>query len=153
MEQRKQRGKVYALNQINKYSRSRVWNNGSSVEKYMLWIREEMWTTFKVNIYVIKGTVIVISSDSQMEICPCPIHNNMGDIFFFLCLKVFYSNNFYMFSCSRNPQVTLVEKPQLKIISFPNFEHWYPNHTKVLRIPLWIWHFMEGSLKLPLQSV
>ena len=44
--------------------------------------------------------------------------NNLEDIDIFLGLKMFNSDNFYMFSCSRNAQVTLVEKPQLKIISF-----------------------------------
>jgi len=40
----------------------------------------------------------------------------MEDIVVFLGLKVF---NSYMFSCSRNAQVTHVEKLQLIIISFP----------------------------------
>ena len=34
---------------------------------------------------------------------------------FFLVLKVLDSNNYYMFSCSRNAQVTFAEKPQMKI--------------------------------------
>ena len=42
-------------------------------------------------------------------------------------LKVF-NYNYDMFSCSRNAQVTAVEKPQLKIISFPNYKHEYLIH-------------------------
>ena len=37
----------------------------------------------------------------------------------------FFYNNSYMFSSSRNAQVTLVEKPQLKVIHFQNYNHWY----------------------------
>ena len=77
MEQRKQRGKVYALNQ-----------------------REDANYT-SGRFYAIKGTVRV--------------------------------------SCSRNPQVTLVEKPQFKIISFPNFNidiQFILYQTMLLRVPL-----------------
>ena len=35
----------------------------------------------------------------------------------------------FMFSCSRNAQVTTVKKPQLKRISFKNYKHWYLIHT------------------------
>jgi len=41
--------------------------------------------------------------------------NNVKDIVVFQDLKVFNDfDNSYMFSCSRNAQVTFVEKPQLK---------------------------------------
>ena len=43
----------------------------------------------------------------------------------FLALKLFDFYCCFIFSCSRNVQVTFEEKPQLKIISFPNFKHWY----------------------------
>ena len=36
--------------------------------------------------------------------------NNVDDIVIFPGLKMFNSDNFYMFSCSRNAQVTLMEK-------------------------------------------
>ena len=42
---------------------------------------------------------------------------------FSIGLTVVNSNNSYMFSCSRNSQVTFEEKPQLKIISFQNYKH------------------------------
>ena len=35
----------------------------------------------------------------------------------------------YMFSCSRNAQITFGEKPQIKIISFQNCTHEYLIHT------------------------
>ena len=51
----------------------------------------------------------------------------------------FNSDYFYIFSCSRNAQVTFKEKSQLK---------------KLLRVPLWIEHYnlwIVGHLKLRLQ--
>ena len=41
----------------------------------------------------------------------------------FLILKLLNSNNSYMFSLSRNVQVTFLEKPQFIIISFQNYKH------------------------------
>ena len=38
--------------------------------------------------------------------------NNVENIVGFLGLTVFHSDNSYMFSCTRNAQVTLGEKPQ-----------------------------------------
>ena len=51
-------------------------------------------------------------SDSQRYHCNLYLINNVEDIFPFLGLKMFNNDNSCMFSCSRNPQVTLVEKPQ-----------------------------------------
>ena len=48
--------------------------------------------------------------------------NNVEDVVVFLGLKVLNSENFF-FSCSRNAQVTFVEKTQLKIIRFPKYKH------------------------------
>ena len=39
------------------------------------------------------------------------------------------SDNSFIFSCSRNAQITFSEKPQLKIIGFQNYKHWYLIHT------------------------
>ena len=49
--------------------------------------------------------------------------NNMEDIVVVLGLKVFDSNKSYPISSSRNVQVTFVEKPHLKIISFFKYKH------------------------------
>ena len=50
--------------------------------------------------------------------------HNVEDIIVFLGLKhVFNSDHYYMFSCGRNAQVTSVEKPQLKIIGFQNYNY------------------------------
>ena len=49
--------------------------------------------------------------------------NNFEDIVVFLRVKVFNSDDSYMFSCGKNAQVTLVEKPHLKIIQFQNYKH------------------------------
>ena len=59
-------------------------------------------------------------------------------------------NNSYMFPCSRNTQVTLVEKLYLKIISFRNYKHWYLDldETKLLREASQSLH--EGSLEITL---
>jgi len=48
---------------------------------------------------------------------------------FFLGLKVFNSNSFYIFSFRKNAQVTFVENRQLKMICFKNYKHWYLIHT------------------------
>ena len=101
---------------------------------------------------MIEGTWSVISSDQRLQ---CPIHNrslilinNMERYCRFLGLKVFNSDNSYMFSCSRNAQATEVEKPQLQIIGF--------DQTKLfLGVALWIGHChlcMRGHLKLSVQS-
>ena len=37
--------------------------------------------------------------------------------------------NSYMLSSSRNAQLTWVDKPQMKIIIFYNYKHWYIIHT------------------------
>ena len=44
--------------------------------------------------------------------------DNMEDIVVVLGLKVFDSNKSYRISSSRNAQVTFVEKPHLRIVSF-----------------------------------
>ena len=49
-----------------------------------------------------------------------PLLDNVKDIVVFLSL-VINSHNSPMFSCSRNTQVTFAEKPQLKRISFQNY--------------------------------
>ena len=43
---------------------------------------------------------------------------NVEDIVVFLVLKMFISDNFHMFSCSRNALVTFVAKPEWKILFF-----------------------------------
>ena len=47
----------------------------------------------------------------------CPRH------FFFRSLKVFNSDYSFMLSSSRNAQVTIVEKSQVKIIGFQSLQH------------------------------
>ena len=46
--------------------------------------------------------------------------NNVEDIVVSQGLKMFISDDSNMFSCSRNAQVTFVEKPELKINIFQN---------------------------------
>ena len=68
--------------------------------------------------------------------------NNVEDIVIFLGLKVFNSDNSFMFTCSF--KITVVEKQQLKTIE--NYQlnelYWYTicifDLTKLLRVPLWI---------------
>ena len=79
--------------------------------------------------------------------------NNVEDIVIFLGLKVFNSDNSFMFTCSF--RITVVEKPQLKTISLMYYKHLYQicifDLTKLLRVPLWIGNChlcMEGHLKL-----
>ena len=50
-------------------------------------------------------------------------------LFFFLACAMLIFVNPSSFSCSRNSQVTFVENPQLKIISFQNYDHRYIIHT------------------------
>ena len=63
-----------------------------------------------------------------------------------------------MFHCIRNMQVTFVEKPQVKIISFQNCKHKYLIHTwsdKGFKVIKWIRHChlcIEGHIKLRLQA-
>ena len=65
--------------------------------------------------------------DSQ---CHRPIKPvNVEDIVVFLDLKLFNYNSCYKFSSCRNAQGTFLEKPQLKIIHFPNHKYGYLNHT------------------------
>jgi len=68
-------------------------------------------------------------------------------------LSLFNSNNSYLFSCSRNAQVTVIEKRQLKAINFKifniNIYKFIFDQTKLLRVPLWIAHcHCECHLKL-----
>jgi len=56
---------------------------------------------------LLKGTVSLTSKDP-----PCK------HFFVFLCLKLFYFDNSYLFSFGRNAQVSFVENPQLIIVSF-----------------------------------
>ena len=79
--------------------------------------------------------------------------NDVEDIVVFLGLKVLYSDNSYMFSCSRNAQVTFVENPQLKIIRFQNDKLWNLIHalSGFKRVTLWFTYChlcIEGNLKL-----
>ena len=66
------------------------------------------------------------------------------------------SDNFYMFFCRSNAQVTFLAKPQSEMNSFQNYKHWYLIHTKLLtctvvyRVLLNL--FMEGHLSLRIQS-
>ena len=57
--------------------------------------------------------------------CPCkknPLQSlfgrNVEDIVVFLGLKMFISDNFHKFSCSRNALATFVAKPEWKILFF-----------------------------------
>ena len=52
-----------------------------------------------------------------------PLSDNVEGIFVFLSSKMFNLNNFDMSCYSSNAQVTFVETPQLKIISFQNDTH------------------------------
>jgi len=83
--------------------------------------------------FLFKGTVLHCTCDLKlpsMQIWQCPIHNDsletfiwsiiLEDIVVLLNLKVSNSVNSYMFSCSRNAQVIIAEKSQLKII----LKHW-----------------------------
>ena len=56
--------------------------------------------------------------------------HNVENIVVFLDLKVFISDNSYMFSCGRNARNFFCrETAQLKIISFWNYKHGYLIHT------------------------
>ena len=112
---------------------------------------------------MIEGTWSVISSNQRLQ---CPIHNcslilinNMERYCRFLGLKVFNSDNSYMFSCSRNAQATEVEKPQLQITSFlkwwTRISNEYLIRQSFFWVALWIGHChlcMRGHVKLSLQS-
>ena len=51
--------------------------------------------------------------------------NDMEDIVVFLGLKLFNSDNINMFSCSRNAQVTFIEKLSVwKVIKIETFLYW-----------------------------
>ena len=82
----------------------------------------------------LKGTVSVISSDPPCKaghtwFTTLPLKpfsfNNVEDIVVFLGLKVFVSENSYMFACSRNAPVTYAEKPNLTLKRFSNYKHGY----------------------------
>ena len=83
-------------------------------------------------------------------------NNNMENIVVFLCVKVFNSDNSLMHFCIRKVQVTYVLKPQLKIISFQIYKHWYLIHEwwdKALMGTVVNRHchlFMEWSLEIML---
>ena len=77
-------------------------------------------------------------SDSQQYPFALYLINNVQDIVVFLGLKVLNSGIYYLFSCSRNMQVMLVEKPQLKIICFKviNIDIEFKfDQAKILRAP------------------
>ena len=59
-----------------------------------------------------------------------------------------------MFSCSRNKKVSFKEKPQLKIISFLNYIHWYLIHIWLETIfnSTIVNGSMKGHFELRLQS-
>ena len=66
----------------------------------------------------------------------CSIHNGtfinsiMWKICSFLRFKrVYFWYFLYMLPCSRNAQVTFLEKPHLKKIRFPNYRHLYLIYT------------------------
>ena len=61
--------------------------------------------------------------------------NDVEDIVGFQGLKAFNSDKSLMFSCSIYEQVTLVENPQFKIISFLKLEHWYLIHSSSAKAP------------------
>ena len=111
----------------------------------------------------LKGTVRLISSDppckdgnawyTTVPLKPFLI-NNVED------LKVFISDDFYMFSCCRNAQLTFVEKPQPLKICFHNYKHWYLirswSNKAFNGTTLCIRHChlsIDGHLKLRLQSL
>ena len=50
-------------------------------------------------------------------------------IFVFPSWKVFNFYILYMFSCSRSAQVSLWEKPRLKLISLQHYKHWNLIHA------------------------
>ena len=56
--------------------------------------------------------------DSQQNPWNLYLSNNVEDIFVFLGLKVFDSDNFHHFIWSKYQRVTFTEKPQLKRISW-----------------------------------
>ena len=62
-------------------------------------------------------------TDSQRYPCHLYLINDVEDIVGFQGLKAFNSDKSLMFSCSIYEQVTLVENPQFKIISFLKLEH------------------------------
>ena len=80
---------------------------------------------FKLNVF--KGTVSILHAkmampDSQRYQYNLYLINNAKDIDIVLGLKVFNSDISYMFSCNKNAQVMFVQKPQLKINSFQDYE-------------------------------
>ena len=60
--------------------------------------------------------------DDNARFTTVSIINNVEHIIVFIGFKVFDSDDFYMYFCSRNAQVIFVEKPLLKIISFHNYK-------------------------------
>ena len=88
--------------------------------EWIMWSKLKFWI-----IKFINGTIRVIWSDpcakknnarfTTVPLKPWSDHN-LEDIFVFLSLKVFYSDNPY--SWSRHTNVPFVEKPQLKIMNF-----------------------------------
>ena len=92
-------------------------------------------------------------TDSQL--CLTPFFLLMWNVLtIFLVYKMINYDNSYMssFIIRKIAQVTFAEKPQLKIISFQNYKHWYFIHNssaQAFRLPLWIGmcHFYTLILK------
>ena len=81
---------------------------------------------------LIKGTVSVTSNDlsyknGNVRFTLVPLNflliKNVEDTVVFLCFKMFNSDNFYLFCCSKNTQVGYVENSDLKTSSFQNYKH------------------------------
>ena len=108
---------------------------------------------------IIKGTInLMTMSDSQRFPWHLYLINIVEDIVVLLGSKVFNSDNSNMISCSINAQVTFLEKPQLQIISFQDYNHSYQISTfwdKAVvnqALPFLHWGSLEIALTVPLSQ-
>ena len=103
------------------------YTKGSVVKIFNFWNYVTVNIKFPYNFvyFLFKVTVLHCTCDLKspsMQIWQWPIHNDsletfiwsiiLEDIVVFLDLKVSNSVNFYIFSCSRNAEVIIVEKSQ-----------------------------------------
>ena len=113
------------------------------------WFKEKNKTSVSLHVIfsfiIIKGTVSLISSDPLCKDANTRFTTVPYTPFIWLIMSSCESVHFWKFLnvFLQKAQVTFTEKPQIKIISFLNWKHWYQIHTwsdKTLREPLWIGH-------------
>ena len=81
----------------------------------------------------LENIFFIISVDHTLIFTLVPLqplaNNNEKTNIVFLVWKVLNLDKFYIVFCRRIAQVTFLEKPQMKIISFWNYKHEYLKHT------------------------